>query len=66
MRALGEELRRRRRRGRSVCTLALAGTRMAAPRLAQARPGATLVEPGEEAEALAPLPIRVLEKMFPR
>jgi protein ImuB len=39
----------------------MAGTRTAAMVLAHARPGLTLVEPGEEAEALAPLPISLLE-----
>src|SRR5262249_30904832 len=39
---------------------AVARTRTAALVLALARPGVTVVEPGREAEALAPLPLDVL------
>ena len=42
--------------------VAVAGTRTAAALLALARPGLTVVAPGEEAAALAPLPIGILEK----
>jgi protein ImuB len=63
-RAIGEELRRDGA-ARGVCVhVAIAGTRMAAVVLAQARPGLTLVEPGKEAEALAPLPIGIFEKIY--
>jgi protein ImuB len=42
--------------------VAVAGTRMAAMLLAIARPGLTIVPPGGEAEALAPLPLGILEQ----
>jgi len=59
---IGEELRRdASSRGMRV-HVAVAGTRMAAIILAHARPGVTIVEPGGEAEALAPIAIGVLEK----
>ena len=41
--------------------IAIAGTRTAARLLARARAGITIVEPGDEAEALADLPIELLE-----
>ena len=62
-RAIGEQLRREAAARGLRVHVALAGTRMAALVLAHARPGLTLVEPGEEAEALAPLPIGILEKI---
>jgi len=63
-RVIGEELRRDGA-ARGVCVhVAIAGTRMAAVVLAQARPGLTIVEPGEEAETLAPLPIGIFEKIY--
>src|SRR2546428_2839925 len=65
MRAIGEELRREAAARGLRVHVALAGTRMAALVLVHARPGLTLVEPGEEAEALAPLPIGILEKIAP-
>src|SRR5882762_465028 len=51
MRAIGEELRREAAARGLRVHVALAGTRMAALVLVHARPGLTLVEPGEEAEA---------------
>src|SRR5436309_15157375 len=63
MRAIGEELRREAAARGLRVHVALAGTRMAALVLVHAHPGLTLVEPGEEAEALAPLPIGILEKI---
>jgi len=61
-RTIGEQLRRdAASRGMRV-HVAVAGTRMAAIVLAHARPGVTIVEPGGEAEALAPIAIGVLEK----
>jgi protein ImuB len=57
---IGEELRRAAAdRGLRV-HIAVAGTRTAALVLAQARPGLTVVPRGEEAAALAPIPIGVL------
>src|SRR3954470_18320992 len=62
-RTIGEEMRREAAvRGVRV-HVALAGTRTAAVVLALARPGLTIVAPGEEPEALAPLPIGILEKI---
>ena len=43
--------------------IALAATHTAAAVLALARPGVTVVEPGEQAAALAPLPIGLLEQI---
>ncbi len=61
-RTIGEEMRREAA-ARGVRThVAVAGTRMAALLLAQARPGLTVIAPGEEAAALAPLPLALLEK----
>src|SRR5438034_246106 len=65
MRAIGEELRREAAARGLRVHVALAGTRMAALVLVHAHPGLTLVEPGEEAGALAPLPIGILEKIAP-
>ena len=56
-RTIGEEIRREAAARGVGVHVALAATRMAALVLAQARPGLTLVEPGREAAALAPLPI---------
>src|SRR2546425_8590821 len=64
-RAIGEQLQREAAARGLRVHVALAGTRMAALVLVHARPGLTLVEPGEEAEALAPLPIGILEKIAP-
>jgi len=46
--------------------VAIAGTRTAARLLTRARVGITIVEPGREAEALADLPITLLEIFEPR
>src|SRR5262249_47161259 len=60
-RAIGEELRREAAvRGMRV-HVAVAGTCMAAMVLAQARPGVTIVDRGQEAAALATVPIGMLE-----
>ena len=62
-RTIGEELRRAAASRGIRVHVAIAGTRTAAMVLAHARPGLTLVDPGKEAEALAPLPIGMLEKV---
>src|SRR5207302_4347756 len=61
--AIGEELRRTAAvRGVRV-HIAIARSRIAAMVLALARPGLTVVEPGREADALAPIAIGILEKI---
>jgi protein ImuB len=62
-RVIGEELRREATARGVRLHVAIAGTRMAALLLALARPGVTIVEPGAEAEALAPVAIGILEKI---
>ena len=62
-RAIGEALRREAAARGLHVRVALAGTRTAAIVLVHARPGLTLVEQGEEAAALAPLPLGILEKI---
>src|SRR3954471_8327090 len=62
-RTIGEEMRREAAARGVRVHVALAGTRTAAVVLALARPGLTIVAPGEEPEALAPLPIGILEKI---
>ena len=62
-RAIGEELRRDAARRGLPVHVAIAATRMAAIVLALARPGLTVVDPGDEADALAMIPIGVLEKI---
>jgi protein ImuB len=62
-RIIGEELRREATARGVRLHVAIAGTRMAALLLALARPGLTIVEPGGEAEALAPIAIGILEKI---
>ena len=62
-RVIGEELRREATARGVRLHVAIAGTRMAAMLLALARPGVTIVEPGAEAEALAPVAIGILEKI---
>jgi protein ImuB len=60
-RAIGEEMRREAA-ARGVCAhVAVAGTRTAAVLLALARPGLTVIAKGEEASALASLPLALLE-----
>ena len=62
-RVIGEELRREATARGVRLHVAIAGTRMAALLLALARPGLTIVEPGGEAEALAPIAIGILEQI---
>ncbi|HOG30385.1 MAG TPA: hypothetical protein PLT35_14000, partial [Vicinamibacterales bacterium] len=63
-RAVGERLRREAAdRGFAPVHVALAGTRTAAMLLAAARAGVTVVAPGGEADALAPLPLRTLGEL---
>src|SRR5215831_12814317 len=65
-RTIGEELRREAAdRGLRV-HVAIAGTQTAATVLAIARPGVVVVEAGEEAQAIAPVPIDVLAKIEDR
>jgi protein ImuB len=60
---IGEELRRDAAARGVRVHVAIAGTRMTALLLAIARPGLTIVEPGGEADALAPMAIGILEKI---
>ena len=61
-RAIGDEMRREAvARGLRV-HVAVAGTRTAAVLIALARPGLTVIATGEEASALASLPLALLEK----
>jgi protein ImuB len=62
-RVIGEELRREATARGVRPHVAIAATRMAAMLLALTRPGVTIVEPGTEAEALAPVAIGILEKI---
>ena len=62
-RTIGEEIRREASARGTRVHVAVAATRMAALVLAQARPGLTVVDPGEEAAALASVPIGILEKI---
>jgi protein ImuB len=59
--ALGQALRDRGRAGGFELNVALAGTRTAALVLARGRPGLTVVPPGGDAAALAPLPLDLLD-----
>ena len=61
-RTIGEELRREASARGTRVHVAVAATRMAALVLAHARPGLTVVDPGDEAAALASVPIEILEK----
>ena len=60
---IGEELRREAARRGVRVHVAVAGTRTAALVLAVARPGLTVVTPGAEHDALAPLAMGILEKL---
>src|SRR4051812_48147813 len=60
---IGEELRREAARRGVRVHVAVAGTRTAALVLAVARPGLTVVTPGAERDALAPLAMGILEKI---
>jgi protein ImuB len=62
-RALGEALRRSATSRGMRVQVGIAATRTAAMILAVASPGLTVVDPGGEAAALAPLPIDILEKV---
>ena len=61
--AIGEELRRDAAARGVRAHVAVAHTRMAALLIVHARPGLTVIAPGEEAAALAPLPLALLEKI---
>jgi protein ImuB len=63
-RTIGEELRREAAARGIRAHVAVAHTRMAALVVALARPGLTVVPRGEEAAALASLPIALLEKII--
>src|SRR4249920_256076 len=60
---IGEELRREAARRGVRVHVAVAGTLTAALVLAVARPGLTVVTPGAECDALAPLAMGILEKI---
>jgi protein ImuB len=60
---IGEELRREAAARGVRAHVAVAGTRTAALVLAIARPGLTVIAAGEEAAALAPIHIGILEKI---
>ena len=62
-RTIAQELRREAADRGARVHVAVAGTRMAALVLALARPGVTVVDPGEEAAALATVHIDILEKL---
>jgi protein ImuB len=62
-RTIGEEMRREAAARGVRVHVAIAGTRTAALLLAIARPGLTVVAPGDEADALAPLAIGILNKI---
>lgn len=62
-RAIGGELRREAASRGVLVHVAIAPTRMAALVLAIARPGLTVIGPGGVAEALAPVPLGVLEHL---
>jgi len=62
-RAIGEELQRTAAARGVRAHVAIAGTQTAALVAAQTRPGLTIVEPGGEAAALAPIPIGIFERM---
>jgi len=61
-RTIGEELRREAAARGVRAHVAVAGTQTAAVLLALARPGLIVIATGEEASALAPLPLGLLEK----
>jgi protein ImuB len=63
-RTIGEEMRREAAARGVRAHVAIAGTCMAARLLAVARPGLTIVAPGDEAAALAPLAIGILERVI--
>src|SRR5437899_2638670 len=61
-RTIGEEMRREAAARGVRAHVAVAGTQTAAALIALARPGLTVVANGEEASALASLPLALLEK----
>ena len=61
-RTIGEEIRREAAARGVRAHVAVAGTRMAALLLAQARPGLTIIATGEEAAAVSSLPLALLGK----
>jgi len=63
--AIGDALQRDATVRRLNAHIAIAGTRIAAIVLARARPGPTIIAPGGEAAALAPLPIAGLDRLAP-
>jgi protein ImuB len=62
-RTIGEELQRTAAARGMRAHVAIAATQTTALVLAQARPGLTIVEPGGEAAALAPIPIDILVRV---
>jgi hypothetical protein len=64
-RTIAHELRREAADRGARVHVAIAGTQTAALVLALARPGITVVEPGDEAAALAAIPIGIFERIFP-
>jgi protein ImuB len=64
-RTLAGEIRRTAATRDLQVRIALAGTRTAARLLIRHRAGLTIVEPGTEAEAVAPLPVRLLPALEP-
>jgi len=62
-RTIGEELRRESAARGMRVHVAIAPTRMAALVLSLARPGLTVIGPGDVSAALAPLPLSVLEQL---
>ena len=65
-RVIGEELRRAATARGARVHVALAATQTTALVVALARPGVTVVDPGGEAEALAPIPIGMLARIAER
>jgi protein ImuB len=63
-RAIGDAVRRELAARGVRAHVAVASTRTAAMVLALARPGLTVVAPGDEAVALAPIPIEILTKIL--
>jgi protein ImuB len=63
-RTIGEELRREAASRGVHVNVAVAGTRTAAVVLAHARPGITVVAPGDQADAMASIPIGILQHVI--
>ena len=63
-RTIAHELRREAADRGMLVHVALAGTQTAAIVLALARPGLTVIEPGSESSALAPLSLETLARVF--